>query len=76
MYIVLKHNHTLKPGKLEIHHIVFEKEGEDENGYPIIATDAAGDPLVKEVVPYSVPYMKKEVNSLIKYLKTHPEAYD
>jgi hypothetical protein len=76
MYIVLKHNHTLKPGKLEIHHIVFEKEGEDKNGYPIIATDAAGDPLVKEVIPYTVPYMKKEVNSMIKYLKTHPEAYD
>jgi hypothetical protein len=76
MYIILKHNHTLKPGKLEIHHIVFEKEGEDKNGYPIIATDAAGDPLVKEVVPYEVPYMKKEVNSIIKYLKTHPELYD
>lgn len=76
MYIVLKHNHTLKPGKLEIHHIVFEKEGEDKNGYPIIATDAAGDPLVKEVVPYTVPYMKKEVNALIKYIKTHPELYD
>lgn len=76
MYIILKHNHTLKPGKLEIHHIVFEKEGEDENGYPIIATDAAGDPLVKEVVPYEVPYMKKEVNQIIKYLKIHPEAYD
>ena len=76
MYIILKHNHTLKPGKLEIHHIVFEKEGEDENGYPIIATDAAGDPLVKEVVPYEVPYMKKEVNQIIKYLKTHPEVYD
>lgn len=76
MYIILKHNRTLKPGKLEIHHIVFEKEGEDENGYPIIATDAAGDPLVKEVVPYEVPYMKKEVNAIIKYLKTHPEAYD
>lgn len=76
MYIILKHNHTLKPGKLEIHHILFEKEGEDENGYPIIATDAAGDPLVKEVVPYELPYMKKEVNQIIKYLKTHPEAYD
>ena len=76
MYIILKHNHILKPGKLEIHHIVFEKEGEDKNGYPIIATDAAGDPLVKDVVPYEVPYMKKEVNTIIKYLKTHPEAYD
>ena len=76
MYIILKHNHSLKPGKLQIHHIIFEVEDEDENGYPIVATDAAGDPLVKEVVPYDLPYMKKEVNNIIKYLKTHPQVYD
>ena len=75
MYIILKHNHSLKPGKLQIHHIIFEIEDEDDNGYPIVATDAAGDPLVKEVVPYDLPYMKKEVNAIIKYLKLHPEAY-
>lgn len=75
MYIILKHNHTLKPGKLEIHHIKFEIEDKDVNGYPIIATDAAGDPIIKEVIPYTLPYMKKEVNAMIKYLKKHPEAY-
>tara|TARA_R110001632_G_scaffold78878_1_gene176796 strand:+ start:3309 stop:4136 length:828 start_codon:yes stop_codon:yes gene_type:complete len=73
MYIILKHNHSLKPGKLEIHHIKFEVEEKDKNGYPIVAMDAAGDPLVKEVVPYDLPYMKKEVNNIIKYIKTHPE---
>jgi hypothetical protein len=73
MYIILKHNHSLNPGKLEIHHIKFEIEDEDINGYPVVAIDAAGDPLVKEVVPYSLPYMKKEVNAIIKYIKTHPE---
>ena len=31
--------------------------------------DAAGDPLIKEVVPYKLPYLKKEVNAIIKYLK-------
>jgi len=72
MYIMLKHNHTLKPGKMEIHHITFELAGEDENGYPIVAYDAAGDPMVKEVIPYTVPYLKKEVNDIIKYLKLNP----
>ena len=75
MYIILKHNHTLKPGKLEIHHIVFEVEDYTDKGYPIIAKDAAGDPMVKEVIPYELPYLKREVNTMIKYLKTHPELY-
>ena len=76
MYIILKHNHNLKPGKLQIHHVKFEVEDRDDHGYPIIATDAQGDPLIKEVIPYELPYMKKEVNAMIKYLKLHPEAYD
>jgi hypothetical protein len=76
MYIILKHNHNLKPGKLQIHHIIFEVENRDNHGYPIVATDAQGDPLIKEVIPYDLPYMKKEVNAMIKYLKLHPEAYD
>jgi hypothetical protein len=74
MYIILKHNHNLKPGKMQIHHIVFEKDGEDKFGYPIVATDPQGEPLVKEVVAYDVPYLKKEVDGIIKYLKTHPKA--
>ncbi len=75
MYIILKHNHGLKPGKMQIHHILFEVEDEDKYGYPIVAKDAAGDPMIKEVVPYDVPYLKKEVNKIIKYLKTNPKAY-
>jgi len=75
MYITLKHNHSLKPGKMEIHHILFDIEGYDDHGYPIVAYDAAGDPIVKEVVPYEMPYLKKEVNAMINYLKLHPEKY-
>ena len=75
MYIILKHNHSLQPGKLEIHHILFEIDSTDENGYPIIATDAAGDPMIKEVVPYELPYMKKEVNAIIKYLKLNSKKF-
>ena len=76
MYIMLKHNHNLKPGKMEIHHVSFELEGEDENGYPLVKKDSDGNPIVKEVVPYTLPYLKKEVNSIIKHLKTNPHLYD
>jgi len=73
MYIMLKHNHTLKPGKMEIHHITFEKEDEDEYGYPITAMDHLGNPIVKAVTPYVMPYMKKEVQAMLNYIKVHPE---
>tara|TARA_R110002153_G_scaffold116579_3_gene260265 strand:- start:10051 stop:10881 length:831 start_codon:yes stop_codon:yes gene_type:complete len=73
MYIVLKHNHSLEPGKMQIHHIKFEIESVDDNGYPVVATDAAGDPIINEVIPYDLPYMKKEVNTMIKHLKLNFE---
>jgi len=73
MYIMLKHNHNFKPGKMEIHHITFQKEGEDEYGYPKVALDETGNPIVDKVVPYTVPYLKKEVQNIIKYLIMHPE---
>lgn len=69
MYIMLKHNHHLKPGKLEIHHIIFEKESEDKYGYPITAIDPNGDPIVKELVKYDLPYLQNEVRNMIKWLK-------
>ncbi len=69
MYIILKHNPTLRPGVMFLHHIIFETEGEDQYGYPINCKDDNGDPIVKEVVPYAVPYLKDEVISLINYIK-------
>ena len=75
MYMILKHNHNLKPGKMELHHVEFEIQGEDKNGYPIVKTSPEGDPIVKAIVPYTVPYLKKEVNNMIKYLKTHKEEF-
>ena len=32
-----------------------------------------GDPIVKEVIPYDLPYLKKEVQNMIKHIGTHPE---
>jgi len=73
MYIMLKHNFNLKPGKIQLDHIEFEIDHFDKNGYPIIATDAKGDPLVKKVTPYELPYMKKEVIAMFKYVQENRE---
>ena len=68
MYIILKHNPKLKPGKIFIHHITFEIEAEDNWGYPIIKKDENGEPIVKEVIPISVPYLVDEVQAIMHYL--------
>ena len=68
MYIMLKHNPKLKPGKMFIHHVLFEIEGEDEFGYPITKYTPEGDPMVKEVIPMEIPYLKDEVISIINWL--------
>jgi len=72
MYIILKHNPKLKPGRIFIHHITFEQEGEDKYGYPIAAKDSDGNPIVKEVKPIAVPYLVDEVISILHYIKDHP----
>jgi ATP-dependent exoDNAse (exonuclease V) beta subunit len=72
MYIILKHNPKLKPGRIFIHHITFEQEGEDKYGYPITAKDSDGNPIVKEVIPMAVPYLVDEVISVLHYIKDHP----
>ncbi len=69
MYIMIKHNPKLKPGKLFIHHVTFEIEDENEYGYPIIKYDDNTDPIVKEVIPIELPYLKDEVISLFHWLK-------
>jgi len=73
MYIILKHNHNLRPGKLMIQHITFEIEDTDQFGFPIASTDLTGDPVVKEVVPYDLPYLKSEVVAMLQYLKLNPQ---
>jgi len=70
MYIILKHNPKLKPGKIFIHHISFEKEGEDEYGYPISKLDYNGEPIVKDVKIMPVNYLVDEVIMLLHHIKT------
>jgi len=69
MYIILKHNPRYDPGELIVQHVVFEKEGADEYGYPIIKHADNGDPILKDVIKYKVPYLKDEVLSVINWLK-------
>lgn len=68
MYMILKHNHKLNPGKMTLHHIKFEEAGKDKYGNPITARDCNGDPIVEDVIPYDVPYLKSEVIAMISYL--------
>lgn len=68
MYIMLKHNPKYKAGDMYIHHIIFEEVGKDEYGYPITKYADNGDPIVKEVIPIKVPYLKDEVISIINWL--------
>jgi hypothetical protein len=68
MYIMLKHNPKLRPGAMYIHHIVFEEEDKDANGYPVTKYTPEGDPIVKEVIPMEVPYLEDEVRSIILWL--------
>ncbi len=70
MYIILKHNPKLKPGKLTLQHVKFKQVGEDKNGYPI-NEHVHGEPVLEEVIMYDVPYLKAEVRSLINWLKTN-----
>lgn len=75
MFMILKHNPQLKPGGLTIHHILFEEEEQkDEFGYPITKVDANGEPIVKDIVEYDLPYLKDEVLAVLTWYKEHPQA--
>lgn len=70
MYIILKHNPTFKPGKLVLHHIQFEEEDQkDEHGYPVMKKSTNGDFIIKNIIPYEMPYLKSEVMSVLMWYK-------
>jgi hypothetical protein len=73
MYIILKHNPKLKPGKIFIHHITFEIEGENKWGYPISKRDENGEPIVKEVIPMIIPYLIDEVLAIFHYIQDNKD---
>ena len=70
MYIILKHNPNLKPGKLIIHHITFKEAPEkDQYGYPVTLRDYDGNPIVDKVMPYECPYLRTEIVSMLDNLR-------
>lgn len=69
MYIILKHNPQLKVGTLALNHVVFEEEDRDRFDYPIIKYDQESNPIVKSVERIPVPYLKNEVELMLKYKK-------
>ena len=74
MYIILKHNPNLKPGKLIIHHISFhEKEETDEFGYPILELDDNQEPMIRDIEIYELPYLKNEVIAVLKWYETNKD---
>jgi len=69
MYMIIKHNHKLKPGKLMIEHIQFKEAGKDAYGNRVVLYDNFGEPVVDKIEHYEVPYYKEEVINIINYLK-------
>ncbi len=75
MYMILKHNPRLKPGTLMIQHIMFEDEGKDPNGYPILKTNTDGDPVIKDIIYYDIPYLKDEVLAVVKWFQDNKSKF-
>lgn len=67
-YIIKKHNPKLKIGKLTIQHVSFEEAKRDENDYPVSKL-INGEPVIKKVKLYELPYLKDEIRSIIMWLK-------
>jgi len=74
MYMILKHNPNLIAGNVIIHHITFENTGEDDYGYPITKLDDQGNPIIKDIVAYELPYLKEEVHNIMAWYKENKET--
>jgi hypothetical protein len=73
MYIIIKHNPMLKPGNIQIQHVQFEIDRLDENGYPVHALNPVGEPIISKIELIDLPYLKKEVLAMLKWLKINKE---
>ena len=71
MWMILQHNPLLSPGVMTIYHIKFKVANQDSNGYPIIAKDKNGDYEHESITPIVVPYLEKEVISILTALPVH-----
>lgn len=70
-YMILRHNPSLEIGSLTIEHIKFVEESKDKYGYPIYKKGPDGDFIVKDIEFISLPYLRREVISIIDWLKNN-----
>ena len=68
MYIILKHNPRMKPGKLVVEHVQFKEAGKDAYDNRVVLYDDKGEPIVDKIVQHYLPYLKDEVINIIKHL--------
>ena len=73
MYMIIKHNHRLKPGKMVIEHILFKEAGKDAYGNRVVLYDNFGQPVIEDIVQYEVPYLKQEIINIINHLKDNAD---
>lgn len=69
MFIILQNNPHLSFGSITIDHVKFEIAGHNKFGYPINRFDENGNPIVKEVIPYAVPVLQREVRNMLEFHK-------
>lgn len=74
MYIILKHNPQLKPGKITLKHILFEEQTRDKFDNPVYKLDKDGNFIVKDIQEYKLPYLKSECMILCNWLKINKRA--
>lgn len=74
MYMILKHNPKLKPGKLVVEHIQFKEAGKDAYDNRVVFYDDKGEPVVDKIVQYHLPYLKTEVIGIINKLRDNGAA--
>lgn len=69
MYIMLRHNPNLIAGDMYIDHVKFKEAGRDQYDYPITLLDENGEPVVESVEEIKVKYMRKEIVSILEWMK-------
>ena len=69
MKMLLFHNPDKKPGKLTIEHVKFQIKEYNKYGYPIHNRTIDGGYVVESIEYIECPYLEKEVELILEYLK-------
>lgn len=69
MYIILRHNPLLEPGKMIINHVKLKEVSQDKYGYPVYQTDEYGDYTIESIDQIALPYLEREVKLILQSLK-------